>query len=110
MLGGRMNPTQLNGNVSSRPSQAGGKPVLDDAERRRRLEQVVTLLGDRPGTVGREGLERLARKFGMDALWEEGRQGDGAGTLSLAGGVMVCEVSQYPVSTALDCGIVVRSI
>lgn len=106
MLGGKTNPAQLNGDVNSKSLQAGGKIVLDDAERKRRLDQVLTLLGDRPGSVGREGLERLARRFGMDALWEEGREGDGAGTLSLAGGVMVCEVS-CSVSSALEmahCG------
>lgn len=36
-------------------------------------------------------MERLARRFGMEVLWEDGRQG--RGTLSLAGGVMVCDVS-----------------
>lgn len=42
----------------------GGR--VDDEERRRRLEAVVAVLARRPGRVGREGVERLARKHGFE--------------------------------------------
>lgn len=43
----------------------GGR-VDDEERRRRRLEAVVAVLARRPGRVGREGVERLARKHGFE--------------------------------------------
>lgn len=61
---------------------------VQEEERRRRMEAVVALVGTRWGRVCQEGLERAAKRVGLECLWEEGR--GGKRTLSIAGnGVLV---------------------
>ncbi|KAI9663757.1 MAG: hypothetical protein M1821_007247 [Bathelium mastoideum] len=68
-------------------SGAGGARLLDDEERRRRLESVIAALGTRHGRVSQEGVERVCRENGWEVLWEErkggGRRLMGAGTNAL---------------------------
>ena len=59
-----------------------------DEERRRRIEEIVALLGRRWGRVSQEGVERCARRVGLEWMWEE--EAGGKRTLSIAGsGVLV---------------------
>ncbi|KAI9806758.1 MAG: hypothetical protein M1825_006215 [Sarcosagium campestre] len=60
----------------------------DEDERRRRIETILDLLKTRPGRVSEEGVERLARRTGLECLWEDAP--DGGRTLSIAGrGVLI---------------------
>lgn len=52
---------------------AGSK--LDDAERRRRLESVLSTVSVGAGRISQEGLERLARRMGLE-MFDEARQGE----------------------------------
>ena len=73
-------------------SSMGGRG--DDEERRKRLEAVLGKLRTKNGRVSEEGIERLSRRCGLEALWEERRK-DGTKVLSIAGQTMlidVCEV------------------
>ncbi|KAG7009333.1 mediator of RNA polymerase II transcription subunit 1 [Physcia stellaris] len=59
-----------------------------DEERRKKVEEIVALVGTRWGRVCQEGLERAAKRVGLECLWEEGR--GGKRMLSIAGnGVLV---------------------
>lgn len=59
-----------------------------EAERGRRIEEIVRIVGKRWGRVSPEGVERCARRVGLECLWEEG-QGQHR-TLSIAGqGVLI---------------------
>ena len=61
----------------------------NEAERNRRLERIVDVLGQQWGLVSQEGVQRAARRCGLECLWEEGSAA-GARTLSIAGnGVLV---------------------
>lgn len=68
----------------------GTSSVRDnEAERNRRIERIVGVLGQQWGLVSQEGVERAARRCGLECLWEEGSVG-GVKTLSIAGnGVLV---------------------
>lgn len=66
----------------------GGK--LDDAERRRRLEAVLHILSQDPGRVSPEGLDRLARRLGMDMYSESS---DKDRLMTLASGAYAIDVS-----------------
>ena len=59
-----------------------GPGRLDEAERRRRLESVLSTLGERTGRICQEGLERLARRMGLE-MFDEYK--DGERSLTLAG-------------------------
>lgn len=50
-------------------------PKLDDAERRRRLESVLGTVGSAAGRISQEGVERLARKMGLE-MYDELRDGE----------------------------------
>lgn len=63
---------------------------LDDAERRRRLENVLTTLNQRPGRVSQESVQRLARKLGMEMYSETTETHE---LMTLAGGVYAVDVS-----------------
>ena len=72
-------------------SMIGGPSNVRDneAERNRRMERIVDVLGQQWGLVSQEGVERAARRCGLECLWEEGSAA-GARTLSIAGnGVLV---------------------
>lgn len=58
-----------------------------DKERRKRIEEIVQMMAGRRGRVSQEGVERCARRVGLEWMWEE--EG-GKRTLSIAGsGVLV---------------------
>ena len=59
-------------------------------ERRRKMEEVVGIIGTRWGRVCQEGLERAAKRVGLECLWEEGRAGKR--TLSIAGNGVLIDV------------------
>lgn len=58
-----------------------------DKERRNRIEEIVQMMAGRRGRVSQEGVERCARRAGLEWMWEE--EG-GKRTVSIAGsGVLV---------------------
>ena len=59
-------------------------------ERRRKMEEIVATIGTRWGRVCQEGLERAAKRVGLECLWEEGRAGKK--TLSVAGNGVLIDV------------------
>lgn len=63
-------------------------------EGRRRIEAIVNLLRQRPGMVSEEGVERLAKRTGLECLWEDamGAEGEGIRTLSIAGNNVLVDV------------------
>ena len=68
----------------------GGMGGEEEAERMRRSELVVGLLGRRWGFVSPEGVERVARRVGLEFVWMEGERG--GRTLSIAGNGVLVEV------------------
>ncbi|KAL9086521.1 MAG: hypothetical protein Q9159_004110 [Coniocarpon cinnabarinum] len=79
--GGSMLPGMSQGMLGA-SSMGTGAQKLDDAERRRRLESVLLMLSERTGRISQEGLERLARRMGLE-MYDEYR--DGGRSLTLAG-------------------------
>ncbi|KAL8735855.1 MAG: hypothetical protein Q9181_002660 [Wetmoreana brouardii] len=63
-----------------------------EEERRLRLDQVVSLLGQRWGYASSEGLERCARRVGLDCQWEDEVPGAEGRTLSIAGNTVLLDV------------------
>lgn len=63
-------------------------------ESRRRIDAIVALLRQRPGLVSEEGVERLAKRMGLECLWEDGpgAEGEGGRTLSIAGNNVLVDV------------------
>lgn len=59
-----------------------------DEERRRRLEEIMGMMTRRWGRVCQEGVERSARRMGLDCMWEEGTKR----TLSIAGSGILVDV------------------
>lgn len=76
-------------------SNQGGK--LDDEVRRKRLEAVLQTLRKRSGYISREGMQRLARKCGMETYWD----GDDNVTLAGQNSVMIDVSFSHPL---LDIG------
>ena len=62
-----------------------------EEERRRKTENIVSMLGTRWGYVSPEGVERAAKRVGLECLWEEGR-GGAKRTLSIAGNDVLVDV------------------
>ena len=78
----------LNLNIPTLESVTSGNVRGDDDERRRRIESILAMLKTRPGRVSEEGVERLAKRTGLEYLWE-GQVG-GPRMLSIAGtGVLI---------------------
>ena len=50
--------------------------------RKKKMEDILGIVGTRWGRVSRDGLKRAAERVGLECLWEEGREG--RGTLSIA--------------------------
>lgn len=74
-------------------SIAGLGIVEAEEERRRRVGLMRDLLATRWGIVGQEGVERCARRCGLECLWEgEAGQGGGRRVLSIAGEGLLVEV------------------
>lgn len=59
-----------------------------DEDRRRRLEEIMKMMTHRWGRVCQEGVERSARRMGLDCMWEEGTKR----TLSIAGSGILVDV------------------
>ena len=58
----------------------------NEEERKRRIEGIVHVLGKKWGRVSQEGVERCARRLGLECLWEDGANANtGARMLSIAG-------------------------
>ncbi|KAL8651039.1 MAG: hypothetical protein Q9226_004889, partial [Calogaya cf. arnoldii] len=64
-----------------------------EEEKRLRLENIVRLLGERWGYVSREGVERCARRVGLECLWEDELPGMDGRTLSIAGNSVLVDVT-----------------
>ncbi|KAL8662666.1 MAG: hypothetical protein Q9202_004531 [Teloschistes flavicans] len=62
-----------------------------EEERRLRLQHITSLLAQRWGYVSTEGVERCARRVGLECLWDEIPGADGR-TLSIAGNSVLVEV------------------
>ena len=63
-----------------------------EEERRRKTEAIVCMLGTRWGRSCPEGIERAAKRVGLECLWEEGRAG-AKSTLSIAGNGVLVELA-----------------
>ena len=70
-------------------------------ERKRRMETVAAMLAGRWGFVSQEGVERCAKRLGLDALWEDG-MGDGKRMLTMAGTAMLLEV-EFEAEEVMGC-------
>ena len=70
---------------------AGLAPVDQEEERRRRVGVIVELMAGRWGYVSQEGMERCAKRLGLECMWEEGMAG-GKKSLSIAGSGLLVEV------------------
>jgi len=64
----------------------------NEDERRRRIEAILGILRQRPGRVSEEGVERLAKRTGLECLWEDGMGEGGGRTLSIAGNNVLVDV------------------
>ncbi|KAF2096577.1 hypothetical protein NA57DRAFT_58481 [Rhizodiscina lignyota] len=73
--------------------------AMDDEERRKRLEQVIAMVGSRPGRVSEESLERLGRRLGLDTQCDpplgqgKGANWNGVRQLAIAGQTFVVDIS-----------------
>ncbi|PQE17625.1 Mediator complex subunit Med1 protein [Rutstroemia sp. NJR-2017a BVV2] len=70
-----------------------GIPGRDEEERRRRLTAVVEILKVNKGRLSEAGLERLARRIGLECLWEDqmGSSSNGR-TLIIAGTALALDI------------------
>ena len=91
-MGSGMSP--LGGGGASVNGSLAGMGVVgvrdQEEERRRKLEEIVAKVGTRLGRVCQEGLERAAKRVGLECLWDEGR--GGTRTLSIAGTGVLLEI------------------
>lgn len=62
-----------------------------EEEKKRKIETIVSDIGTRWGRVCPEGVERAAKRIGLECLWEEGR-GGAKRTLSIAGNDVLVDV------------------
>ena len=61
-----------------------------EEDRKRRIESIVELMSTRWGYVSQEGVERCARRLGLECLWEESMGEERKRILTIAGhGVLV---------------------
>ncbi|KAL9065527.1 MAG: hypothetical protein Q9161_008179 [Pseudevernia consocians] len=74
-------------------------------ERKRRGEAVVALVAGRWGFVSQEGVERCAKRLGLDALWEEDGMGRGKRMLTVAGTAVLLEVGFDEAERVVGCGL-----
>lgn len=64
----------------------GGAGRTDEDEKKRKLQQVIDILKVNKGRVSEEGIERLARRIGLECLWEDQIGSSGSSrTLIIAG-------------------------
>ena len=72
-----------------------------EEERKRRIEAIAAMVGGRWGFVSQEGVERCAKRLGLDALWEDG-MGDGKRMLTIAGTAVLLEV-EFEAEEVVGC-------
>ena len=70
-------------------------------ERKRRIEAIAATVAGRWGFVSQEGVERCAKRLGLDALWEDG-MGGGKRMLTVAGTAMLLEV-EFEADDVMGC-------
>jgi len=77
-------------------SQRGVSAIVaaqdQEEERKRRTEAIVGMMSTRWGFVSQEGVERCARRQGLECLWEEGMGEERKRTLMIAGDVVLVDV------------------
>lgn len=73
-----------------------------DKERRKKIEEIVQMMAGKRGRVSQEGVERCARRVGLEWMWEEE---SGKRTLSIAGSGVLVDVE----FTGQEVGAVVLS-
>ena len=72
-----------------------------EEERKRRIEAIAAMVAGRWGFVSQEGVERCAKRLGLDALWEDG-MGDGKRMLTIAGTAVLLEV-EFEAEEVVGC-------
>ncbi|CAF9943517.1 MAG: hypothetical protein ALECFALPRED_000532 [Alectoria fallacina] len=72
-----------------------------EEERKRRMEAIAAMVAGRWGFVSQEGVERCAKRLGLDALWEDGMR-EGKRMLTIAGTAMLLEV-EFEAEEVIDC-------
>lgn len=72
-----------------------------EEERKRRIEAIAAMVAARWGFVSQEGVERCAKRLGLDALWEDG-MGDGKRMLTIAGTAILLEV-EFEAEEVMGC-------
>ena len=100
LLGGGGDLSLLDGAgiVGLQQRVGGGLSVRDnEQERQRRIIGIVDNLGRKWGRVGPEGVERCAKRLGMECLWEDdgariSSSGEKTRTLSIAGNGLLVDV------------------
>ncbi|CAD6442496.1 4fc531f6-db86-4b65-af28-981d616be6c7 [Sclerotinia trifoliorum] len=71
----------------------GGGPGKDEEEKRRRLMACIEILKPNKGRLSEAGLERLARRVGLECLWEDSMGGASNGrTLIIAGNALALDI------------------
>ncbi len=94
-LNGTPTATGMGAGAAGASFASSGVSARDNEdERRRRIEAILGILRQRPGMVSEEGLERLAKRTGLECLWEDGMgvEGGGRRTLSIAGNNVLVDV------------------
>ncbi|TVY51865.1 hypothetical protein LCER1_G006659 [Lachnellula cervina] len=69
-----------------------GSGRADEDERRRRLSTVMEILQGNKGRLSEAGMERLARRVGLECLWETHMGNGGGRTLIIAGSALALEI------------------
>lgn len=64
----------------------------DEDERRRRLSTVMEILQGNKGRLSEAGMERLARRVGLECLWEAHMGSGGGRTLIIAGSALALDI------------------
>ena len=72
-----------------------------EEERKRRIEVIAAMIAGRWGFVSQVGVERCAKRLGLDALWEDG-MGEGKRMLTIAGTAMLLEV-EFEAEEVMGC-------
>ena len=72
-----------------------------EEERKRRIETIAAMIAVRWGFVSQDGVERCAKRLGLDALWEDD-MGDGKRMLTIAGTGVLLEV-EFEAEEVVGC-------
>ena len=70
-----------------------GVGTVGEDEKKRRLEAVVAILNKNKGRLSEPGIERLARRLGLESLWEDHPSSGGSTrTLIIAGSALALDI------------------